>query len=262
MFIEDIVSACCRVINGDEDALEELGLHTINYIRPGPFNDQPIALQSAYNHALHLAIAARELDMATLQMQTQMTLMMILAVAQRQNINIEHRIEGADVAEIMLSLIDEEAGRLRTIQNNNRADDISDADDSTSSVVIPNLVNAPPTIKCTPTPSPSPATSHPSATATSLPLPSIPAPCPSAPQPSSPSTPSVSTAPSNPYAKPASNNKRRHCSLCSFFGTHLQRHLRQQHSGSFTTNAEKMKLVHANDKLNTSQPSRRFQCTF
>ena len=60
MFIEDIVSACRRVINRDQDALEELGLHTINYRRPGPFNDQPIALQFAYSHALHLAITARE----------------------------------------------------------------------------------------------------------------------------------------------------------------------------------------------------------
>ena len=55
--------------------------------------------------------------MATLQMQTQMTLKMILAVAERKNIQIEHRIEGADVAEIMLSLIDKETGRLRSIQN-------------------------------------------------------------------------------------------------------------------------------------------------
>ena len=199
--------------------------------------------------------------MATLQMQTQMTLKMILAVAERKNIQIEHRIEGADVAEIMLSLIDEETGRLCSIQNNNNTDDISDADDSTSSVVVPNLVNAPDPS----TPTPSPATSHPSAIATSLPLPSLPAPCPSAPQPSSPTTaPSISTAPSvtKPYAKPASKNKRRHCSLCPFFGTHLQHHLRQQHSGSFTTNAEKMKLVHANDKLNTSKPARRFQCTY
>ena len=160
--------------------------------------------------------------MATLQMQTQMTLKMILAVAERKNIQIEHRIEGADVAEIMLSLRDEETGRLRSIQNNNNADDISDADDSKSSVVVPNLANAPD--PSTPTPSPSPATSHPSAIATSLPLPSLPAPCPSAPQPSSPTTaPSISTAPSvtKPYAKPASKNKRRHCSLCPFFGTHL-----------------------------------------
>ena len=56
-------------LQGDQDALEELGLDTIDYRCLGPFNTQPMALQSAYNHALHLAIAARELDMATLQMQ-------------------------------------------------------------------------------------------------------------------------------------------------------------------------------------------------
>ena len=84
MFIEDIISACRRVIQGDQDALEELGLDTIDY-RPGPFNTQPMQLQSAYNHALHLAIAARELDMATLQMQMQMNLMVILAAAELPN---------------------------------------------------------------------------------------------------------------------------------------------------------------------------------
>ena len=166
MFIEDIISACRRVIDGDQDALEELGLDTIDYRRPPPFNTHLMSLQSAYNHALHLAIAARELDMGTLQMQTQMMLMVLLAAAEQRNIEIQHRVEGSNVAELMLSLIDEETARLRSIQNNPNTEDSTDADqqdDSTSSVLVPSVVNAshptPPTsIPSRTTPLPSTAT--------------------------------------------------------------------------------------------------------
>jgi len=113
MFIEDIIEACQHVIQGDEGALEELGLDTIQYRNPSAFNTHPMSLRSAYDHALHLAIAARELEMATLEMQTQMTLMLIKAVAEKTNLTIQHRIDGSDVAELMLSLIHEETTRLR-----------------------------------------------------------------------------------------------------------------------------------------------------
>lgn len=70
----------------------------------------------AYNHALHLAVAARELQMGTLELQAQMSLMLMTAVAELQNFTIQHRIDSADVAELMLSLIDEETARLRAIR--------------------------------------------------------------------------------------------------------------------------------------------------
>ena len=154
-----------------------------------------MALQSAYNHALHLAIATRELDMATLQMQMQMTLMVILAAAKQRNIEIQHRIEGADVAELMLSLIDKETGRLRSIQNNPNAEGSTDADqqdDSTSSVLVPNVVHT--SNPSPPTPLPSRAAPLPSTATTSLQQPSLPAPSPSAQQPSPSTAPSISTA--------------------------------------------------------------------
>jgi len=59
-----------------------------------------------------------------------------------------------------------------------------------------------------------------------------------------------------------SKNKRRHCSLCPFFGTHLQCHLETQHPGSFQTKREKRSLLHAKDKLSASQKFCRFQCTY
>jgi len=77
MYIEDIIAACRRILDGDEDALQQLGLDTIQYRHPALFNTSPMSLQSAYNHALHLAVAARELDMGTLQLQAQMTLMLM-----------------------------------------------------------------------------------------------------------------------------------------------------------------------------------------
>ena len=279
MFIEDIISAYRRVIDGDQDALEELGLDTIDYRRPPPFNTHLMSLQSAYNHALHLAIAARELDMATLQMQTQMMLMVLLAAAEQRNIEIQHCVGGSDVAELMLSLIDEKTARLRSIQNNPNTEDSTDADqqdDSTSSMLVPSVVHA--SHPTPPTSIPSCTTPLPSAATTSLQQRSLAAPSPSAEQPS-PSTPTTSTVPPRstapsisttpslttckpPYAKATSKNKRRHCSLCPFFGTHLQLHFRQQHSGCFNTNTEKMKLVHAKDKLRCSKTVWRFQCTY
>jgi len=54
--------------------------------------------------------------MATLEMQTSMSLMLIKAVAEQNNMPLQHEIDGSNVAEIMLSLIDEETSRLRAIQ--------------------------------------------------------------------------------------------------------------------------------------------------
>jgi len=97
-----------------------------------------MSLQSPYNHALHLAVAARELDMGTLQLQAQMTLILMTAIAECQNVTLEHRVDGADMAEIMLSLIDKETTRLRSIQP--IPDDHSDADEQpiSSSLLVTN----------------------------------------------------------------------------------------------------------------------------
>ena len=114
------------------------GLDTIQYHRPAQFNTSPMSLQSAYNHALHLAVAARELDMGTLQLQAQMTLMLMTAIAECQNVTLEHRVDGADMAEIMLSLIDEETTWLCSIQP--IPEDHSDADEQpiSSSLLVTN----------------------------------------------------------------------------------------------------------------------------
>ena len=93
-------------------------LDTIQYNHPNAFNTHPLSLQSTYNQSLHLAIATPELQMATLEMQTNMTLMVINVAAEQNNIPIEHHIDGSNVAEVMLTLINEETTRLRAIQAN------------------------------------------------------------------------------------------------------------------------------------------------
>jgi len=147
MFIEDVIAACKRVVDRDQDALDELGLDAIQYHRPTPFNTHPLSLHSAYNHALHLAIAERELQMSTLEMQMHMTLLLIKVVAEQNNITIEHRVDGSDVAELMLSLTEEETTRLQAIQANANPEDSSHNDEqrnSSSSVLVPKPVHASP----------------------------------------------------------------------------------------------------------------------
>ena len=113
--------------------------------------------------------------MATLEMQMQMTLMLIKVVADQKNITIKHRIDGADVAELMLSLIHKETTRLRAIQANPNREDNSDGDEhhnSSSSVLVPKPVHASPSTP--PTSQPSGAMPSPSAAATPTQQPSPP----------------------------------------------------------------------------------------
>ena len=271
MYIEDIIAACRRVIDGDDDALQQLGLDTIQYRRPRPFNTGPMSLQTAYNHALHLAVAARELDMGTLELQAQMSLMLMASIAESTNVTIDHRVDGADVAEVMLSLIDEETARLRSIQP--VPEDRSDADEQpipSSSSLLVTTPNATASASPVPVPSsfypssPSPSAANLSTTAgassqrakSSIDIPSADKTCGQQHPASSSSTSSA------PYKKAASKNKRRHCSLCPFFGTHLDRHLDTQHPGSFQSKREKVSLLHAKDKLSAPKTIPRFQCTY
>ena len=111
MYIHDIQEACRNVINGQEDALQQLGLDNITYPRPKPHNTSASTLQVTYNEVLHTAVAARELGFGVLEKQCQETLDFIQAIAVGRKVTLQHEIDGRDVAEIMLSLIDEELQR-------------------------------------------------------------------------------------------------------------------------------------------------------
>lgn len=144
MFIEDIIQACRRVINGNENALRELGLDNVTFLPPTPFNLSLDSLQVAYNQVLHTAVAAGELQLSSLEMQCQMSLM--LAFADKKHLQLHHNIDGPDVAEVMLSLINEETARLRAIHA--PQEDFSDPEERppTSPVLIPQHTHSlPPT---------------------------------------------------------------------------------------------------------------------
>ena len=68
-------------------------------------------MQVQYNCTLNTAVAARELNLTTLEKQCQLTLEYIEAIAKAKNFTLEHSVDHEDVAEIMLSLIDEGKGK-------------------------------------------------------------------------------------------------------------------------------------------------------
>ena len=67
-------------------------------------------------------------------------------------------------------------------------------------------------------------------------------------------------------ANASSKNKRRQCSLCSFFGTHLQRHIAAKHPDTYKSKPEQIALFHQQDKLSITKGGkkevRKFQCTY
>lgn len=98
-------------MRGQDDALQELGLDNVSYPRPKPHHTSTSTLQIAYNEVLHTAVAARELSLGLLEKQCQQTLEFIQAVAVSKKITLQHNIDGRDVAELILSLTDEELQR-------------------------------------------------------------------------------------------------------------------------------------------------------
>ena len=101
---------------GDSDALEELGLDNITYPRPTPSNTAGGRLQLMYNATLNTAVVARALQIPFVEKQCQTSLSLLKAIAVAKKIELEHTVDGQDVAEIMLALIDEETQRLRSVQ--------------------------------------------------------------------------------------------------------------------------------------------------
>ena len=108
MHIKEIEDTCRRVLKGDEAALEELGLDNVTYQKPTAQSTVTGALQVRYNAVLNTAVAARELQFSFLEKQCQLTLEYIQAIVAAKKVTLQHLVDGEDVAEIMLSLIDEE----------------------------------------------------------------------------------------------------------------------------------------------------------
>ena len=116
MYIEDIIKACRKIMDGDTEALEELDLDSVTYPRPRPFNTSTSHLQVTYNSVLNTVVASRELQLGFLEKQCQEMLDALQAIAVAKNITLQHEVDSTDVAEIMLSLIEEERKRLFSVQ--------------------------------------------------------------------------------------------------------------------------------------------------
>ena len=113
MYIKDIEDACRRVINGEEAALKQLGLDNASYPVAKPQNTSTDSLQASYNGVLNTAVAARELQLSFLQKQCDLTLQYIQAIAAAKKVTLQHEVDGQDVTEVMLALIDAEKDKYR-----------------------------------------------------------------------------------------------------------------------------------------------------
>lgn len=108
MYMEEIQAACWRVIEGDEGSLKELGLDKVTYPKPKAQSTMNSSLQRQYSSVLCTAVAAQKLNLQFLEQQCQLTLEFIKAIADAKSIALQHEVNGVDVAEIMLTLIDDE----------------------------------------------------------------------------------------------------------------------------------------------------------
>ena len=99
---------------GDTEALQELGLDNATYPRPTPANTSQGSLQVNYSSVLNTAVAAHELQFSFIEKQCKVALELLRAIADAKHLSLQHHVDGEDVAEIMMALIDEQRQRLKT----------------------------------------------------------------------------------------------------------------------------------------------------
>ena len=117
MYIEDIIAACRKVMDGDEEALQQLGLD-VSYPQQSPINPSPDNLQVNYMCALNIAVAVRELQFTLIEDQCKIAMHLMQTIAQYKGISLDHNVDSQDVAEVMLALINEEQERLNALHPN------------------------------------------------------------------------------------------------------------------------------------------------
>ena len=128
MYVKDIQEACRKVLNGNEEALQQLGLDDATYPVPKPRNTSTASLQVTYNGVLNTAMAARELQLVFLEKQCELTLEYVQAIAVAKKVTLKHEVDVQDVAKIMLALIDAEAQKYRQ----DDPPDFSDSEEGTA----------------------------------------------------------------------------------------------------------------------------------
>ena len=118
MYVEDIIAACRKVMDGDEEALQQLGLDNVSYPWQSPINPSPNNLQVNYTCTLNIAVAARELQFSLIEDQCKIAMRLMQTIAQYKGISLDHNVDGQDMAEVMLALINEEQERLKALHPN------------------------------------------------------------------------------------------------------------------------------------------------
>ena len=105
--INESMEICRKAMNGDEGAEDELDLQSVQVTMPKKTKQTKSLLQQEFTAALTLAMAARKLKRTLLESQCLQTIKYISLIAAGQGVKLQDTIDGQDVAELMLSILDE-----------------------------------------------------------------------------------------------------------------------------------------------------------
>ncbi|KAJ7386028.1 hypothetical protein OS493_012361 [Desmophyllum pertusum] len=244
-----LVEACRKGMNGDEQALDDLGLLDSTFPPSrGVINCSAGALQRSYQRALFTAVAAKKLSMAFLEQQSRDLMDHIVAVASFKDIRLEHSVDSQDVAEIMLALLHEEEHRINAAadKEEEEEDDNKDASDHQAATNLQATDDEPKEDQAAPSLQASHETKEDQAATNRQ-----------ADQPTNQSAGyHQATEQEEPEKEPQDtrdeyakhHNKRRQCPLCDFFGTHLRRHVSTKHPDRCINNNDVTRQVAIADK--------------
>ena len=115
MYVEDIIAAFRKVMDGDEEALQQLGLDNVSYPLPKPTDTSLDRLQVNYTCALNITVAVRELQFSLIEDQCKIAMRLMQTIAQDRGMHLQHNVDSQDVAEVMLALIDQEQQHLKAM---------------------------------------------------------------------------------------------------------------------------------------------------
>ena len=91
MYVEDIIAACRKVMDGDEEALQQLGLNNVSYPLPKPTDTSLDRLQINYTCALNITVVARELQFSLIEDQCKIAMRLMQTIAQDRNASSTQR---------------------------------------------------------------------------------------------------------------------------------------------------------------------------
>ena len=237
---------CRRAMQGSEEAIQALGLRDISLSPPSTVHLDKTSLQVEYIENVTKAIAAQKLGMQTLEMQCLDTIKYIKAIAKAKGYELTNKGQAEDVAEIMLAFLDEEESRFGkpTAQEKSESDEEkgSKLDEGPKPSAVSTNVSGK---------SSEEVKSQPQTTSKEIVVPVAEADGenvaevellvldeeesrvakPTAQEESQSNKSPPQTSCKESYAA-RSHNKRRQCPDCSYFGTHLARHIKMKHLGT------------------------------